>query len=178
MVRHGAVDWPGLGVYNPVYRGARRDFAPLSLEGKRQVASLAADIRSSGVSFRCVVSSPYTRSLQTAAILAMSIGAELEVEPLLHDWLPVKDGLVPVTEALVKQSTTSFEARHSMSPPIESIWESLDDMQLRLGRVVEKYKPRPLLLVCHEALIASAGIPGPIQPASIHFVENNNLGIR
>jgi hypothetical protein len=55
----------------PTFCGNRRDFAPLSINGERQALEAADALRD----FRGtrVIASPYTRTLQTGAIIAMAL---------------------------------------------------------------------------------------------------------
>lgn len=76
LVRHG----------DPVYDhmlengffGFGRDFAPLSEKGKEQAEIAAKDIHLKSAEF--IVSSPYTRALQTAQINSRETGLRVEVD--------------------------------------------------------------------------------------------------
>lgn len=66
LIRHGGPD------YNFVtergFKGHGRDLAQLTLEGIQQAKTVAMDKRLQGA--QLIISSPYTRALQTAAIIS------------------------------------------------------------------------------------------------------------
>ena len=55
----------------------------LTDEGSEQVASAAESLR--GEDLRRIIASPYTRTLETAAILAEQLGLEIAIEPLVRE---------------------------------------------------------------------------------------------
>ena len=84
LMRHGEPDWGQ--VQDPRWRGAANDWAPLTPHGQVQ-AEQAAD-RLAGQHPTLVLSSPMTRALQTAAIVASRLDVPLAVELDLREWLP------------------------------------------------------------------------------------------
>jgi broad specificity phosphatase PhoE len=83
FVRHGEPD------YNDVtqrgFIGHGRDLAHLTKLGKAQAQTAAENSILDGIEL--IVSSPYTRALQTAAIISKYRNVEIEVELDLHEWL-------------------------------------------------------------------------------------------
>lgn len=55
----------------------------LTDEGSRQIAAAAEGLR--GTDLRRIISSPYTRTLESAAILAEALGLEVTIEPLVRE---------------------------------------------------------------------------------------------
>ena len=84
LMRHGEPDWGQ--VQDPRWRGAANDWAPLTPHGQVQ-AEQAAD-RLARQHPTLVLSSPMTRALQTAAIVASRLDVPLAVELDLREWLP------------------------------------------------------------------------------------------
>jgi broad specificity phosphatase PhoE len=84
LLRHGEPD------YQPVrerrWPGSMADLAPLTAYGIEQATEAAHKL--AGVGAVKLVSSPFTRTLQTAGIVACRIGLLIEVEFDLHEWLP------------------------------------------------------------------------------------------
>lgn len=70
LVRHGEPDYAALE--GSAFFGFERDFAPLSKNGIRQARKAAKDERFKNA--ERIVSSPYTRALQTAQIIAENAG--------------------------------------------------------------------------------------------------------
>lgn len=135
LVRHG----------EPVYDhmlengfwGFGRDFAPLSEKGREQAKTAAKDVRLKGADI--IVSSPYTRALQTAQILSGETRIRVEVEIDLHEWIPDQENRYKTSEesfALARQFT-QFRGEY---PPGEKFrWETLSQMRQRMRRVADWY---------------------------------------
>lgn len=81
LVRHGEAVYDHM--LESGFWGFGRDFAPLSPKGKQQAEMAARDIRLK--SAEIIVSSPYTRALQTAQIISKETGIDVEVDIDLHE---------------------------------------------------------------------------------------------
>ena len=86
FVRHGQTDYSERNA--KIYQGFGVNLAPLTEEGVRQIEETARDPRLKGADL--ILSSPYTRALQTAAILSKALMAPIAVETGLHEWLANK----------------------------------------------------------------------------------------
>jgi uncharacterized phosphatase len=171
LVRHGEVDYDRLASHAPVYEGARRDFAPLTARGVAQVQASAMELM--GAQPALVVSSPYTRTLQTGALLAAAFGCELRVDPALHDWLPVRDGRTPVAVETVRRAVDEYKVwRSSGVLPSDRQWETDAEMAERLRATVKHHRSSgPLVIVSHEAVIKAAAGSETVDLASIHLLR-------
>jgi broad specificity phosphatase PhoE len=83
LIRHGQSE------FNAVFERTRKDPGiedpKLTLHGKEQVRRAAAEIRRDGHPIRRLITSPYTRALETAVILAEELTLPVEVEPIVHE---------------------------------------------------------------------------------------------
>jgi len=80
LIRHGAVENP-----NDIVYGRMPGF-PLSSQGKEQVKKLAEVLRSKGVKFEAIYSSPLERAVQTAQIIKREFGlANIKINEALID---------------------------------------------------------------------------------------------
>ena len=135
LVRHGEADYSQL-MENGFF-GFGRDFAPLSESGINQAEKAAKDQRLK--SAQIIVSSPYTRALQTAAIISRETGLKICVEVDLHEWIPDKTNQYKTSEeafALAKE----FYDNSGVYPNGQQLrWETLDEVRKRMQRVAEKY---------------------------------------
>lgn len=81
MLRHGQT------IFNAVFSLTRIDPGvvdpPLTLEGRRQIAAAAE--RLAELPLRRVVSSPYTRALETAEIVASRLKLQVAIEPIVGE---------------------------------------------------------------------------------------------
>lgn len=170
LVRHGAADYGALATYAPTYNGGRYDFVPLSEDGVRQVEQLVPVVLPWRPSQ--VVSSPYTRSLQTASILAAALGCRLTVDLGLHDWLPVRDGQGVVAAEIVAMKIAEYDRwKSSGAVPPDRTWETDDEMRTRLLAAVHRHRSSGgLVIVTHEAVIKSVVPVDEVPPASVHVL--------
>ena len=164
LVRHG----------EPVYDhmlengfwGFGRDFAPLSEKGKAQAEKAAKDPRLKTAEI--IVSSPYTRALQTAQIISMETGKRVEVEFDLHEWIPDLGNQYKTSEesfALGRE----FTKFHGEYPPGEKFpWETLSSMRQRARRVADKYSDyHKVIFVGHGMLFRCLTYIEKMHPAEI-----------
>jgi broad specificity phosphatase PhoE len=83
LIRHGESE------FNAVFNRTRKDPGitdpKLTAHGKEQVRRAAAVIRRDGHPVQRLITSPYTRALETAAILAEALKLPVAVEPIVHE---------------------------------------------------------------------------------------------
>jgi broad specificity phosphatase PhoE len=81
LLRHGQSE------FNVVYSATRRDPGirdpALTVEGRRQAAETARALAGHGI--RRILASPYTRALETAAIIAETLDVRIAVDPLVGE---------------------------------------------------------------------------------------------
>ena len=153
FVRHGEPDHMARQIHFPKYEGAKYDLLHLSPLGIDQVRLSISKLRT--VKPDLILSSPYTRSLQTAAILSRATDVEIIIEPELHDWLPVQGKPANLSSALIEQKAQEFlQFKATGIMPAHRTWETEEEMRERAGRVFAKYRQLPTLIVStHEAVI-------------------------
>ena len=81
MIRHGKADYSYCDSHNFIGHG--NDLAPLSENNISDVVNMSKDKRLKEASI--IVSSPYTRALQTASIISKEIGLDIKIEPDLSE---------------------------------------------------------------------------------------------
>lgn len=86
LIRHGKTDYSERN--KKVYQGFGVHLSPLAPEGIQEIQSTAKDQRLRGAGI--ILSSPYTRAVQTAAILSKELQIDLAIETDLHEWLANK----------------------------------------------------------------------------------------
>ncbi|MGV8984096.1 histidine phosphatase family protein [Clostridium sp.] len=84
LIRHGEPDYSLVAARN--FRGHGMDLAQLTPKGIEQANIASKDERLDGASI--IVSSPYTRALQTAAIISKERSLDISIEVDIHEWLP------------------------------------------------------------------------------------------
>lgn len=135
LVRHGEADYSEM--HDKGFFGFGRSFAPLSAEGIRQAEATAIDERLKTAEL--IVSSPYTRTMQTAAIISRATGLKIQVEVDLHEWEPDKTNCFDSSEEAF-QLNEEFNFYKGVYPEGKMMkWETLDEMRRRMRRVADKY---------------------------------------
>ena len=84
FIRHGEQDYSF--VMNKKYVGHGLDLAQLTENGIKMVEDISYDRRLDNAEI--IVSSPYTRTMQTAAIISKNRQLDIKVELDLHEWIP------------------------------------------------------------------------------------------
>jgi len=150
LMRHGEPDW-GLVAGEP-WRGAANDLAPLTSRGQEQAREAADLLRADPPAL--VLSSPMTRALQTAAIIAGTLSVELQVELDLREWLP-DESYQWTSVSEVVSAYDEMLLNDGVRPDDSCRWEPLASVRSRATNVLEKYASdgTSVLVVCHEVLI-------------------------
>lgn len=135
LIRHGEADYSEM--IEKGFWGFGRSFAPLSQKGVMQVEMTANDERLR--SAQLIVSSPYTRALQTAAIISRETGLKICVDVDLHEWEPDKTNQYTTSEEAFELNQ-EFNLYKGVYPEGKNMkWETLDEMKSRMHRVADKY---------------------------------------
>lgn len=135
LVRHGEPVYDYMNENG--FFGFGRDFAPLSPKGREQAEIAAKDNRLKSADI--IVSSPYTRALQTAQIISRETGICVDVDIDLHEWIPDLDNLYKTSEEsyALAQEFSRFNGEYP--PGKRCRWETLSHMRQRMRRVADKY---------------------------------------
>ena len=128
---------------------------PLSEEGVRQATQLASD--PCLVRAEIIISSPYTRALQTSAILSKEMQLPLMVEYDLREWIP---GTQPQStkESIIKAFKEDLKKCNSGDPAhlAQNGLETIESVRLRTRTVLERYiQYSDVIAVCHGVVIES-----------------------
>lgn len=150
LVRHGEVD--GTQLDEEGWWGPARDLSPLSPVGIEQAREVGRKLRDSGA--RHIISSPMTRALQTAALIAAETRLPLTaVEVDLREWLPDATLSWRTEEALA--AVADFHLHNGEWPPGETRrWEPQSSVRRRATRALRRHAA-PFIAVSHGMLIES-----------------------
>lgn len=135
LVRHGDADYSEM--LEKGFYGFGRSFAPLSEKGIKQAEVMAMDERLK--SAELIVSSPYTRALQTAAIISRKTRLKICIEIDLHEWEPDKTNQYTTSEEafMLAQEFNLYKGKYPEGQQMR--WETLDEVRKRMRRVADKY---------------------------------------
>ncbi len=152
FIRHGEPDKSY--VDKKGFIGQGRDLAPLSERGKMQAEEVSHHKLLKGS--QTILSSPYTRALQTAAVLSKNTGLNIHVEIDLHEFIPDKTFLVRGEEEN-KALHIEFMENHGKYPAGEARkWETIDEIIERTQHVLNRYFDEgydKIIVVAHGGVI-------------------------
>ena len=86
-----------------------------------------------------IICSPYTRALQTAAIISRKINKEIIVEPELHEWIVDKTNSIKSSEEVAVLGREFQEYKGIYPEVMEMKWEEIFSLRKRIRRVADKY---------------------------------------
>lgn len=164
LVRHGEADYSEM--MEKGFWGFGRSFAPLSQTGINQAEATAQDKRLTTAEI--IVSSPYTRALQTAAIISRATGLKIVVDVDLHEWEPDKSNQYTTSEESFALAD-EFRLHKGVYPKGQDMkWETLDEMRSRMRRVADKYAGyNRVILVGHGMAFRTLAYIEQMKPAEI-----------
>ena len=156
LIRHGETD------YEPVesrgFIGHGRDLAPLTALGVRQLERTARDPRLQGCGR--LLCSPYTRAMQSAAIVSRRLDIPLTVEVELHEWLHDTAFQAQTMDRITPLCEDFLACRGAWPHGEKRPWEQIADLQRRLAGVMARYQGEErVIVVCHAMLIHSLANP-------------------
>lgn len=97
-----------------------------------------------------IISSPYTRTLQTAAIISKQLQLDIKVEIDLHEWLPDKTfqyGGVDGYKGL-REEYDLYGGKYPDGE--EKRWEEFESVKQRVRKALQKYKRyKSIIVTCH-----------------------------
>lgn len=151
LIRHGETDYSRNDMM--IFKDIGKNFAPLTNKGVDQLETTALDKRLLGCDV--IISSPYTRALQSAAILSKALQKELVVESTLFEWVPNKHFATPYDSTSL--AINEYNQYNGKYPDGElRDWEDNELLQNRILEVMERYLHHDKVgIVCHGMLIHS-----------------------
>ena len=154
LVRHGEPSYDE--VQKLGFTGFGINFAPLTKKGISEVKKTIKD----DVFKNCdvLISSPYTRAMQTASIIAKKYNLDVNVEPMLHEWLPDLRGNCSTKEVMVRNLRIAKRAYEGNATYADFLYlntiESLENVKKRGLMVLDKYANYDkVIVVTHGMLI-------------------------
>jgi Fructose-2,6-bisphosphatase len=166
LIRHGKTDYSERN--RKIYQGFGVNLAPLSAVGVQEIKNTAKDIRLQDVNI--ILSSPYTRALQTAAILSKELHIDIIVETDLHEWMANKNFIYESDEQAEHHYKEFVDSSGVYLDGIEREWEDIQTLKGRFIAVLNKYKQyNNVIVACHGMLIQS--ISGGYHPKNGEIVE-------
>jgi broad specificity phosphatase PhoE len=128
--------------------GRGLDFGQLTDAGVEQANAVSSDPRLSSAEF--IVASPYTRALQTAAIISKNTGLEIKIETDLHEWSPDTTQQYSGSEYVDSSFAECMAFKGERSPDAKYNWESLSSVAKRAIECLYKYEnSKKIIVIAH-----------------------------
>jgi broad specificity phosphatase PhoE len=135
LIRHGDPDYSSCKYGGINHQGF--GLVPLSEAGIEQARQVANNPLLEGA--QLVISSPYTRAMQTAAEIVRTTGLPLAVEPDLHELMSDRTG-APHSKAEQDALHKDFLACHGSWPEGEErAWETVEQLSARVTGALNRY---------------------------------------
>lgn len=152
FVRHGKTDYSQKNT--KIYQGWGTQLAPLSEKGIAQIEKAALDERLRGADV--ILTSPYTRAVQTAAILSRVTGAKIVVETDLHEWM-ANSAYIYDDDETAGRSFAEYVAMGGAYPAGEKRrWEDENAIRARVLPVLEKYRKYGKVIIASHGMLIKA----------------------
>ncbi len=152
LVRHGEPDYAPVDARG--WLGMAADSAPLTAAGAKQAEELADLL--SGIGATYLVSSPFTRALQSAAIIGHRLALGVRVDYDLRDWLPDNIGSWRGA-ADVRAAQAELDAYGGEWPMgLQRPWEPLSRVRERARAALARHTAStdgPVLAITHAMVI-------------------------
>lgn len=167
LVRHGEPDYSQC--IQKKYFGHGLNLAPLTKKGCAQAEAVAKHECLNGA--QLVVSSPYTRAMQTAAVISRIHDLPLSVDEDLHEWVPDLSYLNHFEdECRISDEFLSFEGFW----PSDKFccWEPIDALSRRVISTLHRYRNyEKIIVVCHAVVIFHLTGLNTIPHCCVHEIE-------
>lgn len=151
FVRHGQMDFSM--AEKKFYKGFSYNMITLSEKGMEQLYETAKNEKLKDAEL--IITSPFGRTMHSAAILSKELNLDLRVETDLHEWLAdrITYEFLPDEEASIAYKALNDNAgRHPEGQ--DCAWESAEQMKERVMNVLQKYTDcNAVIVVCHGTLM-------------------------
>ncbi|MGH4119556.1 histidine phosphatase family protein [Clostridium sp.] len=149
LIRHGEPDYSLVKERN--FKGHGMDLAQLTSEGIEQAINVAKDKRLQGASI--IVSSPYTRALQTAAIISKERSLDISIEVDIHEWVPDLEFNNMSDEEVKTAIDECIRCEGEYTNGETKKWEKLSVVASRAFKCLEKYSSYEKIIVVTHGMV-------------------------
>ena len=149
LIRHGEPDYSLVKARN--FKGNGLDLAQLTPRGIEQATAASKDKRLEGASI--IVSSPYTRALQTAAIISKERSLDISIEVDIHEWVPdlTFNNISDVEVNTASEECISYKGEYT-DDNIRK-WERISVVANRAFKGLEKYLSYEKIIVVSHGVV-------------------------
>jgi len=152
FIRHGEPDVTPVDERGWIGQG--RNFAPLTEKGIQQAIEASHHPLLDGC--QIIVTSPYTRALQTAAIISKNTGLDIRIEVDLHEFIPDKTFQLKGAEENKLLHEDFLRCKGEYPSGEKRRWETITEIIERTKPVFDRYAEAgydKIIVVAHGGVI-------------------------
>lgn len=170
FIRHGEPDYTEIDKRK--YRGFGNDLAPLTKKGIEQVKELSLSNKLKNCNI--ILTSPYTRTMQTASILSKKLDLDMIVELDLMEWIPDFSYTYDDYSNVVKWRQI-YESNNGKHLNNTDNWEEKESIISRVNKVLEKYTNYSKVAIITHGMVINAitGVEKPQCAKIIKYTYNS-----
>ena len=172
FLRHSEPDYSFVRERN--YRGHGVDLAQLTENGIKLAENVSSDTRLDNAEI--IISSPYTRALQTAAIISKNRHLDIKIELGLHEWMPDLSFQFS-SEAEASKASALCTAHKGVCPnDSEMKFENLVDVFNRAKNALLRHSQyKKILVVTHGVVMRQFSFAPEIPFCGISEIDFDEL---
>lgn len=150
LVRHGEPRYDEIAKAG--FKGLAGGYGKLTKAGVKQATERAKDPQLKGATL--IIASPYTRALQTAAIISRLTNIPLTVEHDLHEWM---DDTKFIFDQPIGESYDAYKANKGLKVKgCPYRYETYEQLRKRVTKAIKKHKNHDkVIVVCHGVVMSS-----------------------
>ncbi len=166
LIRHATPDYSIIDKRH--YRAFGNDLAPLTPSGEIEAKNVCQKDVLKGT--QLILTSPYTRTLQTAAILSKELNIPFKVEIDLMEWIPDKMYMYDEYSKVVEWRK-HYEENNGKNTYPEDNFEEKHEIITRVNNVLKKYTNYSKIVVVTHGMIINAltGIDKPMCTETVSY---------
>lgn len=166
LVRHAEPDYSDIDTRH--YKGFGNDLAPLTLNGVKDAYLASKDDILKGAEI--IVSSPYTRALQTASILSKELDLDITIELDLMEWIPDKSHMYDDYSKVINWRE-NYNRNNGKCLEKNDNSETKDEIIKRATKALKKYTSYSKVIVVTHGMVMNAltGIQAPKHAQIVQF---------
>lgn len=151
LIRHAEPDYTIIDQRH--YRGFGNDLAPITQKGILETENTSKNILLKNADI--IITSPYTRTLQTASILSKKLNIDLKVEIDLMEWIPDKTYMYD-NYSMVVNWRKHYDENNGKCTYEDDNFEEKDEIKLRVKNVLKKYINYSKVIVVTHGMVITA----------------------
>lgn len=152
FIRHGEPDYSSTNDWQNM--SLAKNFAKLTDAGVMQIYNSCK--RLAEYTPELIISSPFTRTMQGATIMARELGLEVKVEHNLHEWQADLSYSIE-DEKVLRSMVEEYVLLNGVYPKGETrLWESMEMVKARVLEVLERYMHYKCVIVSGHGMMTQA----------------------